>query len=136
MARTKEAILGQFITPQGGPATVAGAFPQVNTSQDLDLLQIIEAGDPGESSTGRIPTVIANVDYQGTVSYPLSQTSATNGTRCGQFRTRLTYVSQSNPTLAQLFADVFTNPDNSDILQIISPGGGSVYYLDYAGVAH
>ncbi len=133
MARTNEAILGQFITPQAGPATVAGAFPQVAPNsvggQNLDLLQIIEEGQPGTT-----PSVVLNVDYLGVVHYAAS--SPTNGTRCGQFYTRLTYVTTSNPTLAQLFADVFTNPDNSDILQIISPGGGSVYYLDYAGVAH
>jgi hypothetical protein len=129
MAATRETILGQFSTPQNGPATVAGAFPQVGgTSQDLDLLQIVEEGQPGTT-----PSVVLNVGYDGTVNYPAS--SPTNGTRLGVFYTRLTYVTTSNPTLAQLFADVFDNPDQSDIFQVINPGGNAHYYLNYAGVA-
>jgi len=127
MAQTREAILGQFITPQNGPQTVAGAFPQVGGPvQNLDLLQIISQGEPGTS-----PTVLLNVDYAGTVHNPAS--SATVGTRCGQFYTRL-----SSGTTAQLFADAFypnANQDQSDILQVVNPGGNAHWYLNYAGVA-
>ena len=127
MAATRETILGQYPTPAGGPATVAGAFPQVTPnqtgSQNLDLLQIVDEGG----------LVCINVDYQGTVHNPNS--SATNGTRAGQFRTLLA----STATTAQMFADAFypnANQDQSDILQVINPGGNVHYYLDYTGTAH
>jgi hypothetical protein len=43
----------------------------------------------------------------------------------------------STATTAALFADAFSNPSNLDIVQIISPTGGSVVnYLDYLGVSH
>jgi hypothetical protein len=122
MAATREAILGQFATPQGGPATVAGAFPQVGGPADnADLLQIVDPA--GEN-------VLINVDYLGVVHNPASGSTGIN-TRCGQFRSSI-----SSGTTAALFAATFLNVDQSDILQIISPGGGSVYYLDHLGVAH
>lgn len=126
MAASRETILGQFATPANGPATVVGAFPQVGgTSQNLDLLQIVDEGG----------AVLINVDYQGTVHNPAS--SATVGFRVpeGQVRTLLA----SSATTAQMFADAFypnANQDQSDILQVVNPGGNVHYYLDYTGTAH
>ena len=129
MAATRETILGQLQTPQGGPATVAGAFPQVTPNatgpQDLDLIQIIDEG--GE--------VIVSVDYAGTVHKNPGSTTYTAGTRCGVFRTLLADTAST----AQVFADAFypnANQDQSDILQVVNPGGNVHYYLDYTGTAH
>jgi hypothetical protein len=120
MAATKRAVLGRYLTPANGPLTIAGAFPQVgNDSDNLDLLQIIDEGG----------LVLVNVDYAGTVNNPAS--GATNGTRVGQFRTRL----GSSATLAQLFADAFTNPGLQDIIHIGNVGSNVHYYIDYTGVA-
>lgn len=57
---------------------------------------------------------------------------ATKGTRVGRFQTFLAAGS----TLAQLFANAFSNPSNQDILQVMNQGGNISYYLDYQGVAH
>jgi hypothetical protein len=107
------------------PTTVAGAFPQVNTSQNLDLLQIVGQGG----------SILLNVDYQGTVHKPASAATTTAGgigaTRIGQFFTRLT----SSASTAQLFADAFSNPQQIDIIQVINEGGNIHYNLNYLGVA-
>jgi len=105
-------------------ANVAGAWPQVTpngvASQNLDLIQIIDEGGK----------VLLNVDYTGAVHNPA--VGNTNGTRIGQFYTRL----GSSATTAQLFADAFSNPSQLDILQVIVPNSGSVHYsLNYQGVA-
>jgi len=101
------------------------AWPQVTAngvgSQNLDLLQIVDEGQG----------VVLNVDHAGVVHNPAS--SATNGTRVGVFQTKLA----SGDTTAHYFADAFTNLAKLDILQVISPTGGSVLkYLDYLGVSH
>ena len=119
MAATREAILGQL-----GGTSWATALPQVTPNgvgpQNLDILQIVDLA--GEN-------VLINVDYAGTVHNPAS--GATSGTRCGQFRS-----TRSSGTTAQIFAATFTNPDNSDILQVVSPGGNVPKYIDYLGVSH
>jgi len=102
------------------------AWPQVTpngvASQNLDLLQIVD--NNGQS-------VLVNVDHAGVVHNPAS--SATNGTRVGVFETNLA----SGDTTAHYFANAFANPSLVDILQVISPTGGSVVkYLDYLGVSH
>ena len=101
------------------------AWPQVSPngvgSQNLDLIQIVDQGG----------LVVLNVDHAGVVHNPKS--NATNGTRVGVFQTRLA----SGDTTAHYFADAFTNPSQSDILQVINPSGGNVVnYLDYLGVSH
>lgn len=106
-------------------ANVAGAWPQVTpngvASQNLDLIQIVD--NNGLS-------VLCNVDSTGAVHTPA--VSPTNGTRIGQFVSRLS----SSATTAQLFADAFTNPSQLDIIQVIVPNSGSVHYsLSYQGVA-
>jgi hypothetical protein len=109
------------IYQQNGAASVAAAFPQVNGyAQNLDLLQIIGEGE----------SILLNVDYTGSVHNPAS--SATNGTRIGQFYSRLT----SSATTAQLFADAFTNPSQQDIIQVRNEGGNISYWLSYLGVAN
>ena len=127
MAATRETILGQNYTPQGGPATVAGAFPQVTPNatgpQNLDLIQIVDEGG----------LVLVNVNYLGTVGK--NPASPTNGVCVRQVRTLLAATA----TTAQIFADAFypnANQDQSDILQVVNPGGNVHYYLDYTGTAH
>ena len=119
MAATREAILGQL-----GGTSWATALPQVTPNgvapQNLDILQIVDI-------TGQ--SVLLNVDYLGAVHNPAS--GATNGTRCGVFATTL-----ASGTTAALFANAFTNPYNSDILQVVSPGGNVPKYIDYLGVSH
>lgn len=101
------------------------AFPQVTPNgvgnQNLDLLQIVDEGQG----------VVLNVDHAGVVHNPAS--SATSGTRVGVFQTKLA----SGDTTAHYFADAFANPSQIDILQVISPTGGSVLkYIDFQGVSH
>ncbi len=120
MAATPTAML------QSQPGTSwDNAWPQVTpngvASQNLDLIQIIDNGG----------LTVLNVDHAGVVHNPAS--SATNGTRVGVFQTRLA----ASDTTAHYFADAFANPSLLDILQVISPTGGSVVkYLDYLGVSH
>jgi hypothetical protein len=105
-------------------ANVAAAWPQVTPNgvgnQNLDLIQIVD-------NNGL--QVLCNVDSTGTVHNPA--VAATNGTRVGQFVSRLT----SSATTAQLFADAFTNPSQLDILQVVNVGGNVHYSLNYQGVA-
>lgn len=126
MAATGTALIAQ----QPGTSW-DNAWPQVTPngvgSQNLDLLQIVGAGDPG--SNPPVPVVLLNVDHAGVVHNPA--VAATNGTRVGQFHT-----NRLSGTTAQLFADAFTNLSQLDILQVISPTGGSIVkYLDYLGVS-
>jgi hypothetical protein len=115
MAATGTAMLQQ----QEGTSW-ATAWPQVNTSQDLDILNIIDEGG----------NVLLNVDYAGVVHNPAS--AATGSQTClGQFQTRL-----ASGTTAALFADAFANPSQLDIVQIISVGGSIAKYIDYLGVSH
>ena len=110
------------------PLTVAGAWPQVTPNaiggQNLDLLQIVGQGG----------SVLVNVDYLGTVHFPAVSPTQTNGvgnTRIGQFFTRLS----SSASLAQIFADAFSNPSLLDIVQVQNQGGFIHYNLNYLGVA-
>lgn len=71
--------------------------------------------------------------HAGAVAVAAAILAGTNGTRVGVFQTTL----GPSATIAQLFANAFTNLSNQDILQVVSPNGGSIpYYLDYLGVAH
>jgi hypothetical protein len=117
MAATATAVLEQI-----NGSSFATAYPQVGgIAQNIDLLQIVDEGG----------NVLLNVDYAGVVHNPASGNTG-NNTRIGQFLTRRT-----SGTTAQLFADAFTNPSQQDILQVISPSGGSVAaYIDYLGVKH
>ncbi len=115
---TAQALYSQNSTQQG--STLAGAFPQVvGFAQNLDLLQIV----------GLSGAILLNVDSAGAVHNPAS--GATNGTRIGQFQTRLA----SGDTTAHYFADAFSNPSNQDIFQAINAGGNIHYNLTNAGVA-
>ena len=105
-------------------STVAGAWPQVApngiAAQNLDLLQIVGIGG----------TNLVNVTYNGTVNFPA--VSPTDGTRIGVFFSRLT----SSATLAQIFADAFSeNNQRLDIIQVRNSGGNIHYNLNYQGVA-
>lgn len=110
------------------PLTVAGAWPQVTPNaiggQNLDLLQIVGQGG----------SVLVNVDYLGTVHFPAVSPTQANGvgnTRIGRFFTRLS----SSASLAQIFADAFSNPSLLDIVQVQNQGGFIHYNLNYLGVA-
>jgi len=126
MAATGTALIAR---QQGTSWTTA--YPEVTPNgvsssqgQRKDLLQIVTPGEPGTT-----PTVLLNVDYAGVVHNPAS--GATNGTRVGQFETKLT-----SGTTAALFASAFTNLSRLDILQVVSIGGNIAKYIDYLGVAH
>jgi len=127
MAATPTAML------QSQPGTSwDNAWPQVTpngvASQNLDLLQIIIDGQGGGFNP---PTVALNVDHAGVVHNPA--VNPTNGTRVGVFTTTLA----AGDTTAHYFANAFSNPSNLDILQVVSPTGGSVVkFLDYQGVSH
>jgi len=117
MAATATAMLRQ----QNG-TSYATAFPQVGgVASNLDIFNIVDEGG----------NVLLNVNYLGVVNNPASGSTGSN-TRVGQFQTRL-----ASGTTAALFADAFSNPSLLDILQVVSPNGGSVVkYIDYLGVAH
>ena len=115
MAATGTALIAQ--QPGSGWST---AYPQVGSSQNLDLLNIIDEGG----------NVLLNVDYAGVVHNPASGATGIQ-TRIGQFQTRRT-----SGTTAQLFADAFSNPSNLDIVQVIASGGAVANYIDYLGVSH
>lgn len=121
---TGTALYSQNSTQTG--TTLAGAFPQLTGqgigAQNLDLLQIIGIGG----------SVLLNVDSAGAVHNPAS--SPTNGTRIGQFQTRLA----SGDTTAHYFADAFypnAVAAQLDIFQAINIGGNVHYNLNYLGVA-
>lgn len=106
--------------------SVPYAWPQVNTNQFLDLVQIVDQGD----------NVILNVNYAGVVNYPA--VLPTNGTKIGVFYTRLLLGTVPAPVLlSAVMADAFTdNPAHQDIIQVINEGGAISYWWDYLGVAH
>ena len=110
-------------------SSLQNAFQQLTGQgvgpQNLDLIQIVTPGNIAYNT----PTVLANIDYTGTVHFPA--VAPTNGTRIGVFFTLLT----STATLAQIFASAFANPSNQDILQCINLGGNISYWLNYQGVA-
>lgn len=125
MAATNFAVLAKI-----SGTSWANAFPQVGgPAQNLDILQIVD--DSGLS-------VLLNVDYAGVVHNPASNPTVAAGnsgaTRLGQFRVT---GLDSSATTAQLFANVFFNPSLQDIIQVVSPTGGSIVnYIDYQGVSH
>jgi hypothetical protein len=123
MAATNSAMLARVFG-----SSLQNAFAQINPSnpQNLDLLQIII---PGDLVTGNPPTVVVNVDYTGAVHNPA--VSPTQGTRLGTFQSN----QPSGSTTAQFFTNAFSNPSQSDILQVINDGGNISYYLNYQGVA-
>lgn len=111
-----------------GGKSVQQAWPNVGgIAQNLDLLQIVD--NNGQS-------ILLNVDYLGVVHSPASGATTSAGgigqTRLGQFISRLS----SSATVAQLFADAFSNPSLLDIIQIVVQGGSVSYWLDALGVAH
>lgn len=96
-------------------------------SNSLDILQIV---DDSDISVGA-PVVRVNVDSNGVVHNPAS--NPTNGTNAGVYLTRL----GSGQSTAAYFADAFNNPSNLDIIQLISPTGGSILnWIDFQGVSH
>jgi len=114
MAATLQAMLGRL---QG----TSWATALANNVQALDMIQIVDHSG----------NILVNVDQNGVVNKPAS--SPTNGTHYGPYYTRLT----SSASLAAIFADAFSDFDNSDILQLISPTGGSILkWIDNQGVSH
>lgn len=114
MAATLQAMLGRL---QG--SSWANAF--ANNVQALDIIQIVDHSG----------NILVNVDQNGVVNKPAS--SPTAGTHYGPYYTRLTSAS----SLAAIFADAFSDFDNSDILQLVSPSGSSILkWIDNQGVSH
>lgn len=107
--------------------SVPTAWPQVNTSQNMDLIQIVD--NNGEQ-------ILLNVDFAGVVHFPALNPTTTAGgvgqVRIGQYVTRLALTN----TLAQIMQDAFKNWDNEDIIQVQNIGGAISYWWDYLGVAH
>jgi hypothetical protein len=125
MAATNFAMLGGFNGT--GWANAFGPSTTGSPANTLDLLQIVDANG----------NILLNVTSAGVVNNPaVAATTDDSGlpkTRLGAYRTHLTSAAST----ASMFADAFTNPSNLDIVQIISPTGGSVVnYLDYLGVSH
>jgi hypothetical protein len=125
------AATGQCLISRNLGASVITAWPQVTPNklapQFLDLVQIVGEGG----------FVVLNVDYQGGVHYPAI--FPTNGTRLGQYFTRLQALNNLGlpvATLAAVMADAFKNFDQEDIIQVINIGGNISYWWDYLGVAH
>jgi hypothetical protein len=118
ISRNLGALINNFSVPY--------AWPQVNTNQFLDLIQIVDAGD----------NIILNVNYAGVVNYPA--VLPTNGTRIGVFYTRLLVGTPANPVLlSAVMLDTWTNnPAQEDIIQVMNEGGAISYWWDYLGVAH
>ena len=109
----------QRTNPQS--AQTMAAWAAKTNPQSLDILQILDEGGK---------TVI-KVSYLGVVSQnPVSETS-----QClfGRYYTR----SASTATIAQIFADVFSqNKAQQDIMQLRGQGENRIWHLDYHGVAY
>jgi len=118
---TPTAVLAQI----AGQSLVTALANVGGPLQNLDVLQIVD--DNGNN-------VLLNVDFNGVVRKPATsnQSGAADNTRLGQFQTTLS----SSASVAQLFANAFTNPSNLDIIQVINVGGNVSYWLDFLGVAH
>jgi hypothetical protein len=131
---TKSGAGALCLISQNLGASVLTAWPQITgnkIAQFLDLVQIVQEGDDPDDSP-----MVLNVDFSGAVHYPAI--NPTNGTRIGQFFTRLGLNANGLPafTLAQVMADTFTNPSLLDIIQVINLGGNISYWWDYLGLAH
>jgi hypothetical protein len=117
---TSRALIGSY-----SGADIPHAWPQVTpngvTGSAPDLFQIIGIGG----------SILVNVDSQGNVHNPAVNPTV-GRTRIGQFFTRLT----SAASLASIFADVFSNPSQLDIIQVTVPLSGFVHHnISVAGVA-
>jgi hypothetical protein len=67
----------------------------------------------------------------GLATLPSAFAAVPGGTRLGTYYTRL----GQSATIAQIFADAFTNPSLLDIVHIVNLGGNISYVLNYQGVA-
>lgn len=138
MAATPYSVYNRYNSYATSAPYIASAF--TDNKSNADLLQIQNEGGQ----------VIAAVDYTGTVQFNASGLTASEGSGgtglytynrqvVGLFRTINSNPAQSTliTTVAQAFAAAFSlNPQNWDIIQVISPGGTIGYYVDYLGVAH
>lgn len=121
MPATSTAMLERVF---GSSLQTAYTQPGGNT-QNLDLFQIVDVGD---IAYGPAPSIVANVDYTGTVHNPAL--NPTNGTRLGVF-----FSNTTSTTTSAIFASAFANPSQQDIVQNVNQGGNVTYYLSYLGVA-
>lgn len=115
------AFAGRALTTTGFAAS-SGAnnvTSQTITASTATTLVVVTTTQVAETHAG-----VANIGA--------AALSGTFNTRIGQFQTRLS----SSATIAQLFADAFTNPQLFDIIQVVAIGGAIPYYLDYLGVSH
>jgi hypothetical protein len=86
------------------------------TSSTISTLVVPFAGEINETHAGSAALTLGGTQFR---------------TRVGRYQTTLAGGS----TIAQYFANAFTNPSNLDILQVINVGGTASYYLNYLGVA-
>ena len=115
----------------GGASALAGSTAVFAgfTNSTNNTTQVITSST---ASTIVVPLIAqVNETHAGTAAISLSYVFG--GTRIGTFKTFL----DNTATIAALFANAFTNPSQSDIIQLVSPAGESVVnYIDYLGVGH
>lgn len=115
----------------GGASALAGSTAVIAgfTTSANNLTAVITSS----TATTLVFPLVAQVNETHAGTAAISLKYVTSGSRIGTFFTRLS----STATVAQLFADAFSNPSQQDIIQLVSPTGESVVnYIDYLGVGH
>ncbi len=133
MAATTYSVYERYQSYATVAPYIASAF--TDNASHADLLQIENEGNQ----------VIVAVDYLGNVWFNASGLTASVGVGGSGLYTvnrQLIHKFRTVPgttitTVAQAFAAAFPlNPQNWDIIQVISQGANVGYYIDYLGVAH
>lgn len=114
---TNPVSAGSFVAVKGFTNATNNVTNAVVSSSTGSTIVVPFAGQIAETHAGTAST-----------SLPIS---GRGNNRIGRYLTRLT----PGATLAQLFADAFTNPSQLDIIQVENLGGNISYYLNYQGVA-
>jgi hypothetical protein len=130
---TQVAVSGATTTYTG---TITGGSANALVGKKLQVSGFVNAGN---NIGGEIITASNATTITVTTTTQVNETHAAKAfpytgrsTRVGRFYTRLDRTS----TLAQIFADVWSNPGQLDIIQVVQEGGNAHYNLDYLGVAH
>lgn len=127
------------VSVAGGSTTYNGTITGGNANglvgKKLNVFGFTNAGNNVESqviTASTLTTIVVATTTQINETNPgQALPYVPGGQRVGRFLTRL----GTTATLAQWFADAFSNPSQLDILQVINPGGNVHYYLNYQGVA-
>lgn len=132
MAATQYCLYNRYNSYATAAPYLASAF--MDNGANADLMQIV-------SASGRL--ILAVVNYLGNVYFSATglpdgaggTANVHTGDRqvIGRFQCRPT---DTIATVAQAFTSAFPfNPQNLDIIQVISPGGTIGYYVNSSGVA-